>query len=298
MIAAGHQITAVARTVDKSAALARLGARPVDTDLFDRESILRTMGKPEVVVNLATHIPSSSARMFLPGAWRENDRLRRDASVLLAESARVLGVGRYIQESFAPTYPNSGNAWIHEDTALAPVRYNRTVVAAESAALEFTRRGGVGIVLRFAGFYGPDAVQSRDMINMVRKGWAPLPGSPDAYVSSVSHDDAASAVLTALDLPAGIYNVSDDEPLSRREFASVLAAALGVPAPRFLPQWLTRLTGSLGELLSRSQRISNQKLRSTGNWAPKYPSLRLGWTATLKSLALADRPSTMNLLPL
>lgn len=288
IIAAGHQVTAVARTVENTAALARLGARPVNTDLFDRESIRQAMGKPDVVVNLATHIPSSSARMFLPGAWRENDCLRRDASALLAESARVLGVGRYIQESFAPTYPNSGDAWIHEDTTLAPVRYNRSVVAAESAALEFTRRGGAGIVLRFAGFYGPDAVQSRDMIKMVRKGWAPLPGSPDAYVSSVSHDDAASAVLTALDLTAGIYNVADDEPLSRHEFAAVLAAALSVPAPRFLPQWLTRLTGSLGELLSRSQRISNQKLRSTGKWSLKYPSLRIGWPATLDSLELAD----------
>ena len=47
------------------------------------------------------------------------------------------------------------------------------------------------MVLRFAGFYGPDAFQTRDMMRMVRKGWAPLPGAADAYASWLSHDDAA-----------------------------------------------------------------------------------------------------------
>jgi hypothetical protein len=66
-------------------------------------------------------------------------------------------------------------------------------------------------VPRFAAFYGPDAFQVRDMIRLVRKDWAALPGAADAYVSSVSHDDAASAVFAALALPAGTYNVVDDE---------------------------------------------------------------------------------------
>jgi nucleoside-diphosphate-sugar epimerase len=284
LIAAGHQVAAAARTAENCVVLESMGASPVKMDLFDRESVRRGMGRPEVVINLATHIPSSTLRMFFPGAWRENDRLRRDASALLAESARLLGAQRYIQESFAPSYPDSGDAWIREDTPLAPVRYNRSVVSAESSALEFTRRGGVGIVLRFAGFYGPDAGQSDAMIMAVRKGWAPLPGSPEAYISSLSHDDAATAVLSALDLPAGIYNVTDDEPLRRREFSAALAKALGAAAPKPLPQWLARLTGSLGELMSRSERISNQKLRNAG-WSPKYPSMREGWPATLSELA-------------
>jgi hypothetical protein len=38
----------------------------------------------DAIVNLATHLPPSTARMLLPGAWRENDRLRRDAAAILA----------------------------------------------------------------------------------------------------------------------------------------------------------------------------------------------------------------------
>ena len=64
-----------------------------------------------MVVNLATHIPSSSTRMLLPGAWRENDRIRRVASANLADAAIAGGAERFIQESFAPAYPGRGERW-------------------------------------------------------------------------------------------------------------------------------------------------------------------------------------------
>ena len=32
----------------------------------------------------------------------------------------------------------------------------------------------------FAAFYADDAYQVRDAIGMIRKGWAPMPGAPDA----------------------------------------------------------------------------------------------------------------------
>ena len=93
----------------------------------------------------------------------------------------------------------------------------------------------------------------------------------------VSHDDAASAVVAALTVPAGIYNVVDDEPLRRRELVDSLAAALGVPRPKLLPGWLKYLLGSLGETLARSQRISNRKLRAASSWVPRWRNAREGW---------------------
>ena len=129
------------------------------------------------------------------------------------------------------------------------------------------------------------------MIKLVRKGRAPLPGSPEAFFSSISHDDAASAVLAALDLPAGTYNVADDEPLRRREFANSLAAALGVGPPKPLPLWLTRHAGSLVELMSRSQRLSNRKLRAASAWRPRFASVRNGWPPTLATLREGRPPA-------
>jgi hypothetical protein len=35
------------------------------------------------------------------------------------------------------------------------------------------------------------------MMDAVSRGWPPMPGSSDAFVSSVSHDDAATAVVAS-----------------------------------------------------------------------------------------------------
>ncbi len=151
-LARGHEVTAVARSAERRAGLERLGARAVAVDLFDRDQLSAVLRGHDAVVNLATHMPASTLRMFLPGAWRENDRLRREASAALVDAALAAGIGRFVQESFAPVYPDRGDAWIDETTPIAPAGYNRTVADAEHAAARFCEAGGAGVVLRFAVF--------------------------------------------------------------------------------------------------------------------------------------------------
>ncbi|HEX8116416.1 MAG TPA: NAD(P)-dependent oxidoreductase [Pyrinomonadaceae bacterium] len=284
LIAGGHRVTAVARTQAKRQQLERAGATAADVNLFEAAAARRALAGYDAVINLATHMPSSSWRMFLPGVWKENDRLRRDASANLVEAGLACGVTTFIQESFAPTYPDRGDRWIDECTPLRPLRYNRTVLDAENAAARFDAAGRVGVVLRFALFYGADGPFTRELIDMVRRGFAPMPGAPGSFISSVSHTDAASAVVAALSVGAGVYNVADDEPLSRREFFDSLAAALGVKPPLIPPKWVASLMGSPGKMVSRSLRISNRKLREAGGWSPKYPSAREGWRAVVGEL--------------
>src|SRR5262249_26690970 len=140
------------------------------------------------------------------------------------------------------------------------------------------------VVLRFAGFYGPDALL-RDMVAVVRRGWSPVPGPSEAYWSSCAHHDAASAVVMSLRsrVAAGVYNVCDDEPLHRIEFTRVLARAAGAPMPRALPHWLEKLNGTM-QLLSRSQRMSNGKLKHASGWSPKWKSARDGLPDAIRTL--------------
>ncbi len=279
LVAAGHAVTAVGRTPDKRAALARAGATPVAVGLFDPVALRRAVAGHDAIVNLATHIPRSTLRMLLPGAWRENDRVRRAGADLLAAAAFAAGVPRLVQESFAPIYADGGARWLAEDAAVRPARYNRSTLDAEAAAARVTAAGGAGVVLRFGMFYGPDAYHLDDMLRALRAGWAPLPGAPDAYLSPLAHDDAAAAVVAALGAPAGTYNVVDDEPLVRRDFFAAVAAPFALGPPRPLPGWVAPLMGSLGELLGRSQRISNGAFRAATGWAPRYPSAREGFRA-------------------
>jgi nucleoside-diphosphate-sugar epimerase len=280
----GHALTGVSRSPASRAQLERAGAAAVELDLFNPAAVTRAIANHDAVINLATHIPSSSTRMMLPWSWRENDRLRREASRILADACIRTGVLRFIQESFAPVYKDRGDRWIDEAAPIASSRYNRTVADAEASAERVSAAGRSGIVLRFGMFYGPDSIQTRDVIGLIKKGWAPLPGAPDAYMSSVSHDDAAAAAAVSVMLPSGIYNVVDDEPVTHRVFVDSLADTLGVGHPRLLPRWMTPLLGSTGEMLARSVRISNRKLREASGWAPEYPSVRQGWRAVAAEL--------------
>jgi 2-alkyl-3-oxoalkanoate reductase len=283
LVRLGHHVTGVARSSQKAAALRSAGADAIEVDLFDPAAVMPAVAGHDIVINLATSIPPSS-RALMPGAWRMTNEIRRQVSRNLSDAARQAGVRRYVQESFGPAYPDCGERWIQESTPMAPVRYNRGIADAESAVLAFSAHGREGVTLRFAYFYGADSGFTQDMIRWVRKGWAPAPGRPDGYISSISHDDAAAAVIAALDLPPGTYNVSDDEPVTRREFFESLAARLGVRPPRFAPAWTARLLGSIGEMLARSQRMSNARLRETGMWRPEYPSIREGWGPVLAAL--------------
>lgn len=277
LLRSGHTVTAAGRSPVKRRYLEQQGAQVVEADLFDLTAMRQAVRRHDAIVNLATHMPSSAKKMMLPLAWRENDRLRRVGSATIVEAALTEGVARVVQESFAPIYVDSGDAWIDELTPVKPARYNRSVLDAERNAARFAASGGTGVVLRFAALYGPDHL-FLEMLDVIRKGWSPLPGEPTAYITSLAQDDAAMAVVAALGVPSGTYNVAEDQPLRRGEWVGSLAAAAGLPSPRFLPSWLTRLGGSAMRLLARSQRISNRKLRGRSNWAPRYRDPREAWS--------------------
>jgi nucleoside-diphosphate-sugar epimerase len=120
------------------------------------------------------------------------------------------------------------------------------------------------------------------LLDSVRRGWFPLVGRAEGYASWVSHDDAAAAVVAALGVPAGTYNVVEQEPMQRRQLADAIARLLGVRPPRLLPAWVTRFTGSVGETLARSLRVSNRKLERASGWRPRFPTMLDGLTEVLR----------------
>ncbi len=269
---AGHVVTVVARSREKRDALDKKGIPAVEVNLYDATSVTRAVQGYDTIINLATAVPKGNHAM-LPWAWKENDRVRRTVSANLSTAAHTAGATRFIQESFAPIYPDSGDRWLDEAHPVKPASYNRTVLDAEASAARFGESGGTGVVLRFAFFYGPHDLFTEGLIRGARKGWLAIPGSPGGYFSMVHHDDAARAVVASLDVPGGIYNVVEDTPLTRLEMADGLAERLGTKSPRLMPAAVTWLMGSVGELLRRSERISNRKLREASAWQPEFANI-------------------------
>lgn len=292
LLALGHQVTAVGRTEEKRAVLRNQGAQPIAVDLYDAAAVRRAVAGHDAICNLATAVPASPVRVFFRSAWREMDRVRREISANLANAALAGdSVHTLIQESFAPIYADSGDAWIDETSPVRPARYNRSVRDAEAQAERFARAGRTGIVLRFAGFYGADDPFTRQMLDSIRRGWSPFLGRPDGFCSWLAHDDAATAVVAALGVPAGIYNVVEDDPMRRRDLAAGIAQLLGVRSPRFLPAALARMAGPVGETLARSLRISNRKLRAVSEWRPRYRTPITGLRAILGKESGLTRPA-------
>lgn len=86
LVAAGHEVTAVARTDERAALVRRLGGQPVTVDLFGASAVAAAVVGHEAVVHLATNIPPM-ARSARRRAWATNDRLRSEASAHLVDAA-------------------------------------------------------------------------------------------------------------------------------------------------------------------------------------------------------------------
>ncbi|MER6000128.1 NAD(P)-dependent oxidoreductase [Nonomuraea angiospora] len=280
LLAAGHTVTALARTPGKAAALSSQGAVPATVSLFDREALASAFTGHDAVVNLASAIPPMSKFMSVT-AHRQNNRVRAEGSAAVVDAALAAGVGRVVQESVSMVYRDQGGRWIDEDAPVDHYPMTRGNFAAESSAHRFGREGGgAGVVLRFGWFYGPGAAHSEEMYAQARHHVGMVLGHPDGYVSSIHMTDAAEAVVAALGAPAGTYNVVDDEPLTKREYAHTLARAAGTRLWLSVPGRAAHLFGHRLTSLTRSLRVSNARFRAATGWAPRYPSAREGWPAT------------------
>jgi nucleoside-diphosphate-sugar epimerase len=268
----GHQVTALARSRAKADQLRAAGATPATADLFDPPALRDAVAGHQVVINLATHIPPTR-QVARQKAWAENDHVRREGSANLVDAAIANRAARYLQESFGPLYADHGDRWISEDEPHVATPFTPAVDAAEANTTRFTEHGGAGVVLRFGMFLAPESGQVIDMIKVARRGWMPVPGAADSYLSMIHADDAADAVVAALHLPAGIYNVVDDEPMTRAEVADELAAAVGRTRLHLMPGFVNRLVATRVPQMVTSQRISNARLKGAGDWRPAHPTL-------------------------
>ena len=279
----GHQVRAVARSDDKAAKLRALGAEPVAVDLFDGDAVKGAVDGCEAVLHLATNVPRLR-RMATKKGWDTHNRLRTTATQLLVDAARTTGASKFVKESVTFLYPDRGDAWIDEsalpDETIALLQ---PTIAGERIIDRFTAGGGQGVVLRFGSFYGPTARMIDESLRLARWRTSMVAGKPEAYVSSIHTDDVASAAVAALDAPPGIYNVVEDDPVTRRDYLDVFAAAFGLRKLRPVPSWAMRLGGgSAAEAVIRSQRVSNKKFRDATGWSPRYPSVRVGWPAVAR----------------
>jgi nucleoside-diphosphate-sugar epimerase len=278
LVAAGHEVSALARSDVKARELLARGATPVDVSIFDAASLSRAFAEHDVVVNLATALPPTRSAVRT-SAWAPCERLRTEGSAAVVDAALAAGVPKLLQESVVMIYADGGRAWITEDAPVDRYPISRGNHAAEASARRFADAGGSATVLRFGLFYGPGSAQSDEILALARKHIGFMPGAPDGYLSSIQLADAGAAVVAGLEAPAGTYNVVDDEPLTKSGYANAAADAVGTRLWVKVPGRLGLLLGDRLTSLTRSVRASNRSFVESTGWHPRYPSAREGYLA-------------------
>jgi nucleoside-diphosphate-sugar epimerase len=174
-----------------------------ELDLFDPSAVADAMRHVDGVLHLATRIRSLEQLSDLD-AWRENDRLRAEASRILVDAAIAAGATVYVQPTVTFVYPPDGP--VSEDTPVRQVHpILRSALVAEQQAERFARAGGRGVVLRFGLLDGAGTWYDEPMGD---------------FGATLHISDAGRALLSALSLPSGIYNVCrDGERVSTERFA-------------------------------------------------------------------------------
>jgi nucleoside-diphosphate-sugar epimerase len=173
-----------------------------ELDLFDVDAVGKAARDVDGIVHLATRIRSLD-QISDPAAWRENDRLRTEAARVLVDAAIANGAGIYVQPTVTFIYPAHGD--VSEDTPVHDVLpILRSALVAERETDRFARAGGRGVVLRFGLLDGPGT-------------WFDQPMGD--FGATLHVNDARRALLSALSLPSGIYNVCrDGERVSAERF--------------------------------------------------------------------------------
>jgi hypothetical protein len=154
------------------------------------------------------------------------------------------------------------------------------VEAAEANVERFRACGGRGVVLRFGRFYAPDSDQASAIVHAARRGFLLDVGRDAIYFPMIDADDAAAAVVAALDAASGTYDVVD-EPTTRHEQMLALAASVGRRRLWHAPGWFVpKKAGYLGA----SQRVSNAAFRAATGWRPFSPTVREGYAKMAREL--------------
>ena len=252
-LAAGIRVRACARNVSRLQPLAELGAEIKTVDASKPKQFgpaLSGMGSPVVVYAIPP-----------PPGFPAGEAVRR------ATSAAILGGARsFVYLGSTGVYGmRASDEEVDEDSNIDLTDGSMSARIADESALQGAAAGGLHTAtLRLAAIYGP----GRGVRERLRLGTYKLTGDGENWFSRIHVLDLVEIIFAAAErAPVGsLYCVADDHPARQREYATWLAAHLGIEPPV--------ATGSAAShpTLHRGRRVKNDRMKRELGIALKYPS--------------------------
>jgi nucleoside-diphosphate-sugar epimerase len=270
----GYAVTALTRTDENASELCSLGIEPIKGDVLRPDSLAA--------------IPAADVVLYAVGYDKRAGATKRDVYVQgLTNVLREIAprVERIFFVSSTSVYGQNAGEWVDETSDCDPGTENGKIsLAAEDVVRTlFPIDSGRMTILRFAGLYGPGRLLRR--IESIRAA-EPIQANPDAYLNLIHVVDGARVIVELAERGgrAPIYLVTDNRPISRREYYSRLAKLVGGPPPNFQPS-----TADQGSL---NKRCSNARLRKELGEILRYPTFESGLADSITNES-ADRPPSV-----
>ena len=269
----GHTVCGLRRSDSEDSELRSHNIEPIHADIADFADLQKLSPAYDVVINLV-----SSSK----GGVDDYRQVYLDGTRNILRWLQGVTPGfRYFYTSSTSVYAQSDGSWVTEDSPTQPDSPTSQILIETERELLAARaeQHFPGVILRVSGIYGPGRGH---LFKQFLRGEATLRDDGRSWINMIHVTDLAAAIahlLSLPDLPAPIYNVTDNEPVTQFNYYTWLAQKLNRPLPPSAPSDPTRKRGLT------SKRVSNSLLKST-NFQFTYPTFREGYGAEMGNLRL------------
>lgn len=282
LVAAGHEVSGLARSDASAAALSALGAAVRRGDLQDLDGLKEAAADSDGVIHVAHR------QDLLPSGGMDAVAAA-EVPIMLAYGEALAGTGKPLVAagSIGSSGP-LGRPVTEEDPAMPALDEHRGTLHArnvvETTVVGLADQGVRSSVVRIANIAHSSTDQAGFLVQLTalarEKGFVGYPGDGANLWNAVHAPDVGSLFRLALERgPAGRYwHAVGEEGVPFREIAEALGSRLGLPVVSvpvdelMVPGYF----GFLANIVTRSYPASNAITRRTLGWEPTGPGVLAG----------------------
>jgi nucleoside-diphosphate-sugar epimerase len=240
----GHAVITLARASSDTALLETLGVEIVRGDLNDEAAIRQAMQGADVVVHCAAKV----------GDWgpvAEYRQVNVEGTRKLLDAAVGRPLHRFVHLSSLGVYAARHHYGTNESEPIPDSHmdgYTQTKVESEKLVREYHDKHKLPLVILRPGFiYGPrDRTVLPKLMQALADGQVRYLGSGEQAMNTIYVSHLVDAIFLAIDKPNAVgqtYNLTDDEPVSKKRFMETIADAAGLPRPtKHIWLWFAKLS--------------------------------------------------------